>query len=318
MQNTEISNTLQIIQERYKHGEFITAAEVEFVKTWANSDYVCPPNQKQIVEVKNILIAEITTPSPVFYSPTKEVFLRELDKHLPFTPLQIDNIPSQEMRSPLINLGTPFCYLPENLETFVLSGISHEEMLLRFTACYIIRESWGKKLCSLPKVNNTSIPILKTYANQWLSIYNLCVKCRDLLRDEELVNIPRAWDLLRMIIHEHRYEFLNFCNSQKTTPEIIPKSGYVGGRRRYAQDLSEYKNPCNKKTEPHMYRLTEVCIQLAERADVFKRDFWLPYIASIKSWANLVERDSNIVVVGCSATGGIVRQRQGTNKKKAK
>lgn len=316
MQNTEISNTLQIIQERFENGEYITAAEVEFVRDWTNCDYVCPPNQLQMIQIEIAGTGEITTPSPMFYSPTKEVCLYNLDKHLPFTPPQIDNIPSQEMRSTLINLGTPFAYLPENLGVFDLSRVTHEEALLRFTACYIIRESWGKKLCSLPKVNNASIPILKTYANQWLHIYNLCVKCRDLLTDKELTDVPRAWDLLRFIIHEHRYEFLNFC-SQETTSETS-KAAFVGGRRRYAQDLSEYKNPCNKKTAPYMYRLTEVCIQLAERADVFKRDFWLPYIASIRSWADLVESNSSVLAVKRSATGGITKQRQGTNKKKAK
>lgn len=311
MSELETLQKLRNIAGKAQKKAFIPMEDTLFFNDWVITDYLFSPYHLGKIEIRGITFLA-SSPLP---PGTKLCYLQQEKSSkgagICIQEKTIQSVPEKEMRSPLTSMGTVFAYLPSNLNNYQMRRIAHQETLLSYSAPYIIRESWGKKLCSLPRVNNRIKPELNAYADQWLKIYNLCVKCRDLLTNAELEEIPRAWDWLRIIVHEYRKIFLNYLCSpeaEKDSSKVETSSSLC----QYAEALSNSINPCDPEVEIYKYRLMEICIQIADKADVFRKELWLPYLRSIRNWANVVKSSSNVLAVSCSGNGRLKHQKQGT------
>ena len=316
MTEIETLRKLNEIQSKIQKKGFLPKGDILFFNDWAITDYIFSPYHSGTIEIEGITFLSSSLPAG-----TKLCYLRH-EKNNKMSDFciktsVIESIPEKEMRSPLISMGTIFAYLPNNLNDYQMRRIAHEETLLSYAAPYIIRGAWGKKLCSFPRVDNRIRPEFNAYSEQWLKIYNLCVKCRDLLTNTELEKLPRAWDWLRLIVHEHRKIFFDFlCSSEAR--QNISKVETASELRQYASALADGVNPCDPEAEPHRHRLMQVCIGIADKADVFRKELWNPYLSSVRNWANVAENSTNVLAVSCSDSGEVKRQRQGTGAKVAK
>jgi hypothetical protein len=319
----EIYQNLETICGKRQRNELLPSQEIAFFQDWAITDYLFSPYNLGTIEIEGITFTLDSNSLPWLpYKIPAEIKLCYLqpaqgkkDTSFFFSPKHMKEIPSaeKEMGHVLASIGTVFVYLPPDLTEFQLRAIAIEETFLSYAAPYIIQKAWGKGMCNMPKIDNRRKPELNTYSEQWLKLYHICIQCRDGLSDSELRDIPRAWDLLRLLVHEHRQNTLASCESSENN-RSASKSEIVAELRAIADVLSDGNIPFDPQVQPWKYKLMEICLNLADRAEVFRKNLWVPYLASIRNWAAMMDSSSNIVAIGISADGKIMRQRRGTGK----
>ena len=312
----EIYQDLETIDRKMQRGDCLSPEEVKFYRAWVIPDYLPSPYNLGTIRIGGITFTSTSAKGKLSYFQPAQ---GKKDARFLFTPKDLKEIPEQnkQMKATLASMGTVFVCLPPRLTEFQRRAIAYQEFLFSYAAPYIIRNAWGKGMCKMPKVDNRKKPELNTYSEQWLKLHNICIWCRDLLSEDELQDIPRASDFLRLIIREHRQNLMTRCGASHNNQgdeETISKKAHVAELRAIADALSKGENPCDPKTEPQKSRLMNICLSRVDRAEVFRKNFWTPYLGSIRNWARMIEESSNILATGVSADGRIVHQRRGTGK----
>lgn len=209
-----------------------------------------------------------------------------------------------------------FAYLPPRLTEYQERATALKETWLSYAASYVIREAWSRKGCRLPNVSNRIKPELNAYSEQWLKLYEICGRL-NMLPEDERENMPRAWDLLRLLLYEYRQDaFATYMRVEKDEP--YSKREEVAKLRSLADDLSDDVNPIDPTTKPYKYRLMNNCIRVANFSDVFRERFWTPYIRSIRNWARMIDNSPNILAIYTSDDGKTLTQRQGRSNGRSK
>jgi len=221
----------------------------------------------------------------------------------------------ESMARSLASMSSTYAILPDEMSPYQIKQTSQLEILFSYAATYIAKNTWGKEFCSLIKIDNQLKPLLNAWSEHWLQIYKLCQNCRDFLNKAELTRLLRASDWLNEIVNEHRRSVFMFLYSSHI--QEINNKGYLAAENRdFAKDLEQGIIPegVDSITQPHLYRLLEISISLADspakESNSFRDHYWKPYISSIRNWANIFERDKLIVAVW-SKNGMTHRENRG-------
>ena len=227
------------------------------------------------------------------------------------------------------NMGSAFVRLPKkDLNEYQEHSILQTEARLSYAACYCLHKRWGG-IFSLPPIENRIKSIFNCYSEQWYYLYLMCSEIRDyasLFAGAQRRPPVESWEWLKLIIHDHRkieYHHWESLQSQENT-SCSKVARYFTEQ---ARCLEKKIIPCDPDREFYKYKLLETCMSLAHGindpdsgiftngSERFRKDFWNPYIASLRKWATKIRSSKGLTAYWRSGDGGIKRRFQGKKKK---
>ncbi|MUG98743.1 hypothetical protein F7734_43210 [Scytonema sp. UIC 10036] len=308
-------NQLQEIHGRQQKGGIISEEKSKLFNDWVVKSYALTPIGKLEIHDwrhPNNILFSLSSPALPHQINLCRVRHKNANKNLGICIKQqtLKKIPVPGMEKPLRSIGSSFILLPNTLNDFQEQRLLQLEFCLSYASVYIIRESWGKNLCSLPKVDNQIKSVLNAWSEPWLQLSNLCIKCRDFLSDAELQQMPRSWDWLDAIAQEHRQSVLKFITSEEVLVSTS-KDEEAKAIRDFADFLEDGgANAGSSFEQPQTYRLYSIATNLADKADTFRSDYWQQYISSLRQWAATIKKNSHIIAIHCDR-GKTKRERRG-------
>lgn len=288
----DLGRHLNDIHIRIHKGGLVIKAEKEKYARHVITTYVTDTN---LDERLNITIGETTIelkvkPQTSVYCLTSLKLKGKMQDLIEFP--NFSKIPEKDARDTLRTIYSPYVALPTLLPLKIAKRIAEDELGWSYIGAYIIREKWSKSLCSLPKCDNQIKSYLNAEANVWLTVANLCMKCRDLLPKQDLQKYPRSWDWLGEIVKECRVNsYRTIVGSQENI--FASKKDYICSIRDTANVLSTREiNPIELEISPRLHQLIDISLKIPYGS--FCQEYWNPYITSLRKWAAALEKSNSV------------------------
>lgn len=301
--NTSIQ--LQEIDRKMQKGAFITETDNHIFNHWVNTSYGSAPTAKIILPIGE---DSITFQSHALRNQLQLQVLRHPKKAVPFwaiQPSRLNRIPTEDnSREPLRLMLTPYTLLPKKLNKFQAQQLSQLEVLLKYTAAYIIRNRYRKNFCSMPAVDNRLKPFYDAWADRWYRILNLCSLGMDFLNDLEREKTPKSWNWLDAIVQEHRQ--LQLLELIANEVPLVPKYEQANFWEIHATSLRKGEIPLDvdSKERPSLFRLLNIATRVAG-------DALMEYIHSVEHFAREIRGNSMVNSVGFGGDGLVRREGRG-------
>lgn len=209
------------------------------------------------------------------------------------------------------NVIPVYCLADTNREA-LRKFVNVETAKWRIILHWVVKEKWCSKL-KIPGGRKTANS-LKTTGNHLKQILELCIQLHPISEDRYLYSDAANW--FSLIIDEVKYAevvaFVNRTNKGSEGESQIAKEtcSNISGSLRG----SEPNNPFERESEPHIWRLIESALKLADTSDRFRKTYWRDFLNSLAEINRKRKQGGLITLVGIDgkliACGG-----QGRGKK---
>jgi hypothetical protein len=143
---------------------------------------------------------------------------------------------------------------------------------------WVVKKKWHSRL-KIPCQRKT----VQFYEplGEWLyRILELCIQCHAV--HQLGANYPNAASWFSSIVIEAKMSVLGGFIARSTDGKEGCIQEYKDGASKLSGTLRRGENPYFLEVEPHIYRLVEAALELADEPDIsFLRDYWRPFLKSI-------------------------------------
>lgn len=293
------------IHKKMQNNAFLIEAESKLFESLVITSYASAPVAQLILDNgQDTLVCQ----THLLPDQVELATLRHPKQNVPYwmvQPHKLNRLPEEDPSKGTLRLMiSPYALLPKELVPFQKNQLSQLEVLLGYTAAYIIRNRYRKDFCELPKIDNRLKSFFDAWADRWYKILNLCSICMDFLSEYEREKFLKSWTWLDALIKEHRQRTL--VNLMFDEHPLTPKYQQAEYWEEYATDIEKWRIPSDvdSKETPNLFRLLEIATYVAG-------DSLREYVASIRHYARELKKPNPMVVaIGLDSTDGSVTREQ--------
>ncbi|HEY9601248.1 MAG TPA: hypothetical protein V6C85_06525 [Allocoleopsis sp.] len=187
-------------------------------------------------------------------------------KHTP----EFDEI-FQSSQTPVIT-----CRPKSDIERIVVEMISGQWVLWLH---WVIKKKWLSKH-KIP----TRRGYTKLYEPRGELLYRILELCLQLHSSKWGGNYRNAFDWFHQYLEFERSGEIELVLKSDSDSKKGWKRSYQKAHRACLISLRDGVNPYHKIEEPHIYRLMEAALPLAEQSDIFEANFWKPFLRAYTAW----------------------------------
>lgn len=182
------------------------------------------------------------------------------------------------------------------------SLFSTQDDILRLALHRVYRQHWDSKHkfpCRLTKAERQAIEI---YGDYWWEQLKLCER----LHSHQNFGEPYA-----NAAHWFTFLFLEFKEIKVNSDSDVSKTDLTDFMSQSLKKLRNYENPFDPDFEPHLARLIDAAISLANPFNQFRRQHWYPFLRSFAAWRDDLRENTSWYAVLKDESGRYYNQGRG-------